>query len=55
MINIDSDIALLIGLVIGLGVGFGMAYFILKLQTQNQKVIIGRNKEGQIDSIVQTS
>jgi len=38
---------------IGLGIGFGMAYFIFKMQKKGEKIIIGRNEKGQIDSIVE--
>lgn len=49
----NSDVAIIIGIMLGLGIGFGMAYLLLKMQQKGQKIVISRNKEGQIDSIIE--
>ncbi|WP_343577392.1 hypothetical protein [Mycobacterium sp.] len=47
----DEDaVALIIGFIGGAVIGGGIVYFIVN---QKKKVIIGRNKEGQIDSIIE--
>lgn len=49
----DNTLAVVIGLAIGLGVGLGVAFFIYQMRS-NQKLIIMRNAQGQIDGLVQS-
>lgn len=49
----DETLALIIGLMLGLGIGFALAYFIMN-NMKNKKLIILRNKEGQIEGITES-